>query len=51
MKRVNFTLTEVLIDKINKVKKDTGMTGSELVRRSLDEWFEKREKTLKSGKS
>ena len=42
MKKVNFTLTEQLIEKLVKIKKETGMTASEIVRRALDEWIEAR---------
>lgn len=39
MKKVNFTLTEQLIEKLTKIKKETGMTASEIVRRALDEYL------------
>ena len=42
MKKVNFTLTEPLIDKLAEIKKETGMTASEIVRRALDAYIEKR---------
>ena len=50
MKKVNFTLTEQLIEKLTKIKKETGMTASEIVRRALDEWIQSRpiQKSTKS---
>ena len=43
MKRVNFTLTENEIEKIKDESEATGLTMSDIVRRSLDEYFEKHE--------
>lgn len=48
MKKVNFTLTEQLIEKLVKIKEETGMTASEIVRRALDEWIETAEEKRNS---
>ena len=43
MKQVNFTLTEKQEAKLRAMSEDTGLTMSDIVRRSLDEYFEKHE--------
>lgn len=41
--RVGFYLTDLQIQKVKKVSKQTGLTVSEIIRRALDEWLEKHE--------
>ena len=41
MKRINFCFPEQLIEKLKKLSKDTGLTMSEIIRRALDDYFDK----------
>jgi metal-responsive CopG/Arc/MetJ family transcriptional regulator len=42
-KRVGFYLTDLQIKQLNTVSKKTGLTVSEIIRRAIDEYLEKRE--------
>lgn len=41
MKRQDYTVSEVCIDKLNKLKKYLDITKSEIIRRAIDEYFDK----------
>ena len=41
MKRINHHLTEEQIKKLKALSKKSGLSASELIRRALDEYFEK----------
>ncbi len=43
-KRINFYLTEVEVKRLNEMSKKTGLTASEIVRRAIDEYWEKFER-------
>ncbi len=43
-KRMNFYLTDVEVKRLNEMSKKTGLTSSELVRRAIDEYWERFEK-------
>jgi predicted DNA-binding protein len=43
-KRVNFYLTDIQVKRLQMMSKKTGLTASELVRRAVDEYWEKFEK-------
>jgi predicted DNA-binding protein len=48
-KRMNFYLTEVQVKRLQAMSKKTGLTASELIRRAIDEYWERMDKTkLKS---
>lgn len=49
MKRTNFYLSEIQIKKLEQLSKKTGLSMSELLRRAIDEYFEKVKE--KPGKS
>ena len=44
MKRVNFTISEVEIKRLSLLSKKTGLSASEIVRRAIDEYWEKFER-------
>ena len=41
MKRVNYHLTELQIEKLKKLSKQTGLSIAELIRRAIDEYIKK----------
>jgi predicted DNA-binding protein len=43
-KRMNFYLTDVEVKRLNEMSKKTGLTASEIVRRAIDEYWERFEK-------
>jgi predicted DNA-binding protein len=47
MKRTNIYLTEIQSKKFKGLSKKTGYSMAELIRRALDEWFEKHEEKEK----
>jgi hypothetical protein len=49
MKRVNYHLTEKQIKRLQAHAKETGLTVAEIIRRAVDEYFERKE-TSKKGK-
>ena len=44
MKRVDFYLSKIQIEKISKLTKKTGLSASEIMRRAIDEYWEKEKK-------
>jgi predicted DNA-binding protein len=44
MKRVNFTISEVEIKRLKVLSKRTGLSASEIIRRAIDEYWERFEK-------
>ena len=44
MKRVNFTISEVEIKRLKALSKETGLSASEIIRRAIDEYWERFEK-------
>ena len=47
MKQMNYTLTEKQIDRLRGISEESGLSSSELIRRLLDDWFEKLDAKLK----
>ena len=47
MKRVNFTISEVEIKRLSLLSKKTGLSASEIVRRAIDEYWERFERKAK----
>jgi predicted DNA-binding protein len=47
MKRVNFTISELEIKRLKVLSKKTGLSASEILRRAIDEYWEKFEKKVK----
>jgi predicted DNA-binding protein len=43
-KRMNFYLTDIEVKRLNKMSKKTGLTASEIVRRAIDEYWERFER-------
>ena len=43
-KRMNFYLTDVEVKRLNEMSKKTGLTASEIVRRAIDEYWERFER-------
>jgi predicted DNA-binding protein len=43
-KRMNFYLTDIEVKRLNEISKKTGLTASEIVRRAIDEYWERFEK-------
>jgi len=43
-KRMNFYLTDVEVKRLAEMSKKTGLTASEIVRRAIDEYWERFEK-------
>ena len=41
MKRINFCFPEQLIEKLKSLANKTGLTMSEIIRRALDDYFDK----------
>ena len=41
MKRVNFTISEVEIKRLKILSKKTGLSASEILRRAIDEYWER----------
>lgn len=50
MKRVNFTISEVEIKRLKVLSKKTGLSASEILRRAIDEYWERFERK-ESGKT
>jgi predicted DNA-binding protein len=46
-KRTNIYLTDLQVKRLQTMSKKTGLTASELVRRSIDEYWERFEKKAK----
>jgi len=44
MKRVNFTISEVEIKRLKVLSKKTGLSASEILRRAIDEYWERFER-------
>jgi predicted DNA-binding protein len=44
MKRINITLSEVHLKRLKTMSKKTGITVSDLIRRAVDEYWERFEK-------
>jgi len=40
-KRMNFYLTDVQVERLQIISKKTGLTASEIIRRAVDEYWEK----------
>jgi len=40
-KRMNFYLAEIQIKRLNSMSKKTGLSASEILRRAIDEYWEK----------
>jgi len=47
MKRVNFTISEVEIKRLKALSKKSGLSASEIVRRAIDEYWERFERKAK----
>jgi len=48
MKRLDITVSEVHIKRLKMMSKKTGLTVSELIRRAVDEYWDRYEKKEKS---
>ena len=48
MKRVNYHLTEKQIKRLQACGKETGLTVAEIIRRAVDEYFERKETSKKA---
>ena len=46
-KRINFYLTDIQVRKLQVMSKKTGLTSSEIVRRAIDEYWERFERKEK----
>jgi len=46
-KRMNFYLAEIPIKRLKSISKKTGLSASEILRRAIDEYWEKFEKKEK----
>jgi predicted DNA-binding protein len=46
-KRRNFYLTDVEVKRLSEMSKKTGLTASEIVRRAIDEYWERFTKKVK----
>ncbi len=46
-KRLNFYLTDIQAKRLQVMSKKTGLTASEIVRRAIDEYFERFERKAK----
>lgn len=46
-KRINFYLTDLQVKRLQAMSKKTGLAASEIVRRAIDEYFDKFEKRAK----
>jgi predicted DNA-binding protein len=44
MKRMNFTIAEIQVKRLTSISKKTGMAASEIVRRAIDEYWERFER-------
>lgn len=42
MKRVNYYLSDIQIDKLKKLSTETGITVSEIIRRAVDSYLEQK---------
>ena len=49
MKRMDITVSEVHIKRLKAMQKKTGLTASELIRRALDEYWEKLQRKPERG--
>lgn len=45
MKQTNISLTEKQAQKLDDLKKDTGLSKSEIIRRALDDYLRRQSKT------
>lgn len=43
-KRLNFYLTDIQVKRLQMMSKKTGLTASEIIRRTIDEYWEKFER-------
>ena len=50
MKRVNYHLTEDEINRLQGLAEKTGLSVAEIIRRSVDEYLDKKEKRMKEGR-
>ena len=48
MKRVNYHLTEKQIKRLQDHAKETGLTVAEIIRRAVDEYFDRKESSKKT---
>ena len=46
-KRMNFYLTDVEVKRLGEMSKKTGLTASEILRRAIDEYWERFERKAK----
>jgi predicted DNA-binding protein len=46
-KRLNFYLTDIQVKRLSFMSKKTGLTASEVLRRAIDEYWERFEKKVK----
>ena len=46
-KRMNFYLTDVQVKRLQAMSKKTGLTASEVIRRAIDEYWERFEQKTK----
>lgn len=44
MKRVNFYLSKIQIERLEKLSEKTGLSASEILRRAVDEYWERQKK-------
>jgi predicted DNA-binding protein len=49
MKRVNFTISEVEIKRLKTLTKKTGLSASEILRRAIDEYWDRNKPGKKVG--
>ena len=42
--RVNFYLTKIQVDRLRKMSDKTGLSSSEILRRAIDEYWERQKK-------
>jgi metal-responsive CopG/Arc/MetJ family transcriptional regulator len=49
MKRIDITISDVHIKKVKQLSKKGGMSVSEIIRRAIDEYWERLEKKEKRG--
>jgi predicted DNA-binding protein len=46
-KRLNFYLTDIQVKRLQMMSKKTGLTASEIIRRAIDEYWERFERKAK----
>lgn len=49
MKRVNFYISKLQIDRLDKLARKSGLSASEILRRAIDEYWERQEKKKRKG--